>query len=130
MTTVLSLCTADHVLRDRPRLALAERLRRQADGIDPTRVRRPRDRLGRGAPTQDSASLCPLLQRCENAPIVGQGHAPLAPGSADRTHRVACAPRRIASPLLQNLVFGTHRWWRSKVWCTRAAAKKEPRRKR
>jgi zinc-binding alcohol dehydrogenase family protein len=31
-------------------LALAERLRRKADRIDPTRVSRPRDRLGRGAP--------------------------------------------------------------------------------
>jgi len=77
--------------------------------IDPTRVRRPRGRLGRGAPTQDSASLCPLLQRCENAPIVGQGRAILAPGSADRMHHIACAAGRTASPLLQNLVFGTHR---------------------
>jgi hypothetical protein len=64
----------------RPTLALAERLRRKADRIDPTRVRRPRDPLGRGASTPDSARLCPLLQRCENAPIVGQRLALLAPG--------------------------------------------------
>jgi hypothetical protein len=93
----------------RARLAMAGQLRRKAYRIDPTRVRRPRGRLGRGAPTQDSASLCPLLQRCENAPIVGQGRAILAPGSADRMHHIACAAGRTASPLLQNLVFGTHR---------------------
>src|SRR5260370_34564882 len=67
------------------RLALAERLRRKTDRIDPTRVRRPCDRLGRGTPTRDSASLCPLLQRSENAPLVGQRCAILAPGSADRS---------------------------------------------
>jgi hypothetical protein len=75
----------------RSRLALAERLRRKIDRIDPTRVRRPCDRLGRGAPTWDSASPCPLLQRSENAPIVGQRCAILAPGSADWSHHVACA---------------------------------------
>jgi transposase InsO family protein len=49
-----------------------------------------------------------LLQHRENAPIVRQGRALLAPGSADRTHHIACAARRPSSPLLQNLVFGTH----------------------
>jgi hypothetical protein len=87
------------------RLALAERLRRKTDRIDPTRVRRPCDRLGRGASTWDSASLCPLLQRSENAPIVGQRCAILAPGSADWSHHVACAPWRTASPLHARLSF-------------------------
>jgi hypothetical protein len=50
----------------RSRFALAERLRRKTDWIHPTRVPRPCDRPGRGAPTRDSASLCPLLQRFEN----------------------------------------------------------------
>jgi hypothetical protein len=90
---------------DRSRLALAERLRRKTDRIGPTRVRRPCDRLGRGALTQDSASLCRLLQRSENAPIVGQRRTILAPGSADRKHHVTCAPRRTASPLHANLSF-------------------------
>jgi hypothetical protein len=85
--------------------ALAERLRRKTDRIDPTRMRRPCDRLGRGAPTPDSASLCPLLQRSENAPLVGQRCAILAPGSADRKHHVTGAPRRTASPLHASLSF-------------------------
>src|SRR5947209_18098232 len=62
-------------------------------------MRRPCDRLGRGAPTADSASLCPLLQRSENAPLVGQRCAILAPGAADRKHHVTATPRRIASSL-------------------------------
>src|SRR5258706_16034821 len=69
------------------------------------RVRRPCDRLGRGAPPRDSASLCPLLQRSENAPIVGQRRAILAPGSADRKHHVTGAPRRTASPIRASLSF-------------------------
>ena len=64
-----------------------------------------RDRLGRGAPPRDSASLCPLLQRSENAPIVGQRRAILAPGSADRKHHVTGAPRRTASPIRASLSF-------------------------
>jgi hypothetical protein len=98
-------------IRDKPiapRLALAEWLRRKADRVDPTRVCRPRDRVGRGTPTKDFASLCRLLQRCENAPIIGQGRALIAPGLADRMRHVACATGRPSSPLLQNLVFGTH----------------------
>jgi integrase-like protein len=52
-------------------------------------------------------AYAPLLQRCENPPIVRQGRALLAPGSVDRTHHIACAAGRTASLLLQNLVFGT-----------------------
>src|SRR5436305_2118290 len=89
----------------RSRLALAERLRGKTDRIDPTGVRRPCDRLGRGAPTPDSASLCPLLQRSENAPLVGQRCAILAPGAADRKHHVTATARRIASPLHASLSF-------------------------
>src|SRR5262245_30498717 len=91
--------TADWIARQ-----IAVRLGRTASPkdllIDPTRVPRPCDRLGRGAPTRDSASLCPLLQRFENAPIVGQRRAILAPGSADRSHQVACC-----SPVHASLSF-------------------------
>src|SRR6266576_5969972 len=52
---------------------------------------------------------CRLLQRCENAPIVRQGRTLLAPGSADWTLHITYVARRVASPLLQTLVFGTHR---------------------
>src|SRR6266550_9068278 len=89
----------------RSTLALAERLCRKTDRIDPTRVRRPCGCLGRGAPTPDSASLCPVLQRSENAPLVGQRCTTLAPRSADRSHHVACAPRRTASSLPACLSF-------------------------
>src|SRR5262249_24688313 len=89
----------------RSRFALAERLRRKTDWIHPTRVPRPCDRLGRGAPTRDSASLCPLLHRFENAPIVGQRRAILAPGSADRSRQVACCSRWTASPVHASLSF-------------------------
>src|SRR5438876_7623735 len=60
---------------------------------------------GRGSPTPDSASLCPLLQRSENAPLVGQRCAILAPGAADRKHHVTATPRRTASPLHASLSF-------------------------
>src|SRR5439155_13402894 len=35
----------------------------------------------------DSASLCPVLQRSENAPLVGQRCAILAPGAASEASR-------------------------------------------
>jgi hypothetical protein len=89
----------------RSTLALAEQFCRKIDRIDPAGVRRPRDRLGRGAPTPDSASLCPLLQRSENAPLVGQRCAILAPGAAERKHHVTGNPRRAASPLHASLSF-------------------------
>jgi len=94
-------------IRDKP---IAPGLPRQngfaeTDRIDPTRVRRPCDRLGRGAPTPDSASLCPVLQRSENIPLVGQRCAILAPRSAERKHHVTGNPRRAASPLHASLSF-------------------------
>ena len=65
-------------------LALAEWLCRTADRIDPARVRGPFHRLGRGASAPHPASLCSLLQRHQNASVIGQRCAGLAPGSADR----------------------------------------------
>ena len=46
-----------------------------------------------------------LLQHLANAPFIGQGCACLAPGSADRTHPVACHGRRLTSPICSNLSF-------------------------
>jgi hypothetical protein len=52
-------------------LALAEWLCRTADRIDPARVCGPFRRLGRGASAPNPASLCSLLQRHQNAPVIG-----------------------------------------------------------
>jgi hypothetical protein len=52
-----------------------------------------------------SKILCELLQHRENAPLLRQGCACLAPGSAHRTHRIACPRRRHASPIRSNLSF-------------------------
>jgi len=88
-----------------PRLALAERLRRTLDRVDASRAHRSCGRIGRGASAADAAMLCALLQRNQNAPIVGQRCATFSPGSADRTHHVACATRRPSSPVRANLSF-------------------------
>ena len=52
-------------------LALAKWLCRTADRIDPARVRRPFRRLGRGASAPNPASLCSLLQRYQDPPVIG-----------------------------------------------------------
>src|SRR5665811_1044229 len=49
----------------------AEWICRTADRIDPARVHRPFHRLGRGASAPNPASLCSLLQRHQNAPVIG-----------------------------------------------------------
>src|SRR2546427_11725157 len=55
-----------YLIRDRDQVygvavALAERLRRKTDRIDPTRVRRPHGCLGRSALAPDSDEVCRLL---------------------------------------------------------------------
>ena len=70
----------------RASLALAERLCRTTDRIDPARMPRPYRRLGRGSPAPDPASLCRLLQQDPNAPVIGQRCAGLSPSSAGREH--------------------------------------------
>jgi hypothetical protein len=52
-------------------LALAERLCRTPDWINPARMFGPRHCLGRGASASNSAILCPLLQRHQNASVTG-----------------------------------------------------------
>jgi hypothetical protein len=60
---------------------------------------------GRGASAPDPAILCWLLQRHQNAPIIGQRCANLSPCSADREYRVTRDPRRSSSPLHPGLGF-------------------------
>ncbi|EKS41372.1 MULTISPECIES: hypothetical protein [Afipia] len=55
----------------RTSLAMAERLCRTADWIDPARMCGPRHCLGRGASAPNSAILCTLLQRHQNASVIG-----------------------------------------------------------
>src|SRR6266849_5139736 len=63
----------------------------------------PHHYLGRGAFAPDSAIVCLLLQRDQNASVVGQRRADLSPGSAGRKPKNVPHPRRTPSPLLQAL---------------------------
>src|SRR5713226_5083055 len=63
----------------------------------------PHHYLGRGAFAPDSAIVCLLLQRDQNASVVGQRRADLSPGSAGRKPKNVPHPRRTPSPLLQGL---------------------------
>jgi hypothetical protein len=84
---------------------MAELFCREANRIDPPRVHRSRRRIGRATFAPSVKIVCELLQHGENAPLIGQGCASLPPGSADRTHRVACHGRRTASSIRPNLSF-------------------------
>src|SRR6476646_7536136 len=61
-------------IRDKPtaRASPWQWLCRTADRIDPARVSGPFRRLGRGTSAPNPASLCPLLQQHQNAPVIGQ----------------------------------------------------------
>src|SRR5712692_785610 len=63
----------------------------------------PHHYLGRGAFAPDSAIVCLLLQRDQNASVVGQRRTDLSPGSAGRKPKNVPHPRRTPSPLLQSL---------------------------
>src|ERR1019366_7977882 len=89
----------------RASLALAEWLCRTADRVDPARVRGPFRRLGRGTSAPDPASLCWLLQRHQNAPVIGQRCAGLSLRSADWNHKFTPDPWRASSPLCPDLGF-------------------------
>ncbi len=78
---------------------------READRVDPSRMRRPCHRIGRTAFAPSPKILRELLQHLENAPLIGQGCATLAPRPAGRTYRVACHGRRATSPICSNLSF-------------------------
>src|SRR5262245_53516748 len=68
-------------------------------------MRRPCHRIERAAFAPSPKILCELLQHRENPPLIGQRCADLAPGSADRSHRVACPDRGASSPVRPNLTF-------------------------
>src|SRR5262245_39963677 len=68
-------------------------------------MRRPCHRIERAAFAASPKILCELLQHRENPPLIGQRCADLAPGSADRSHRVACPGRGASSPVRPNLTF-------------------------
>jgi hypothetical protein len=87
------------------RLTVAELLCLEANRVHPSRMRRPCRRIGRTAFAPSPKILCELLQYRDNAPLIGQGCASLAPRPAGRTHRVACLGRRSASPIRPNLSF-------------------------
>ena len=84
----------------------AERPRRRAN---PARVCGSYRRLGRGAFALDLASLCPLLQQHQNAPVIAQRCAGLSSHSTDWQHQVTSDARWASSPLHSDLSFGTHR---------------------
>jgi hypothetical protein len=88
-----------------PRLAVAELICREADRIDPSRMRRPCHCIWRAAFAPSPKILRELLQQRANTPFIGQRFAGLAPGSADRAHRVACPGRGTSSPVRPNLAF-------------------------
>jgi hypothetical protein len=85
-----------------------ERLCRTVDRINPARVCGSYRGLGRGAFASDLASLCPLLQRHQNAPVTGQRRTGPSPHSADRRHRVIPDPRLTSSPLRPGVKFSVH----------------------
>jgi hypothetical protein len=92
-------------IRDKPIAPAAPWQNGFADRLDPARVLGPFYRLGRGASAPDLVSLCWLLQRSQNAPVVGQRCASLSPDSADRKHQIALNPWRPSSPLCPGLGF-------------------------
>src|SRR5208283_4069921 len=85
--------------------------------IDPSRVRRPCHRLGRGSSASDSSILRALLQRDPHAAVVGQGRADLSRGSTKRRHQITGDPRWTPSSLRQDLVFDTHSALAFRAWC-------------
>jgi hypothetical protein len=86
-------------------LALAEWFCRTANRVDPAQVCGSFHRLGRSASASDSACLCPLLQRHQNASVIEQRCAGLSPGSANRNHKFTPDPWRASSPLCPGLGF-------------------------
>jgi hypothetical protein len=86
-------------------VALAERLCRTADRIDPARVPRSPRRPGRGSATSDSAKLRRLLQQDQDAPVAGQRCTLLPFGSPRREHCVTRYSRRASPTLCSGLGF-------------------------
>ena len=60
-------------------------------------------------PATDPCEILHLLQRMASSCFARKGCAGQPPGRALRGHRRPCDPRRIASPIRTNLVFGSDR---------------------
>jgi len=70
----------------------------------------PHHCLGRGASAPNTAIVRTLLQRHQNASIIGQRCAGHSPNSANRKHQITRHPRRTSPPLRPSLSFWyTHR---------------------
>jgi hypothetical protein len=78
---------------------------RTADRIDPPRVLGSYLGFWRGPSTPNLAILHELLQRHQNASIIGQRCAGLSPGTADWKHQIVSHPRRTPPPLCPRLSF-------------------------
>ena len=100
---------------DRTSIAVAERFCRTVDRINPARVCGSYRRPGRGAFALDLASLCPLLQQHQNAPVTGQRCAGLSSHSTDREHHVTSDPRWASSPLRSDLGFRYTQGWKAET---------------
>jgi hypothetical protein len=86
-------------------LALAEWFCRTADRVDPARMCGSFNRLRRGTSAADSASLRWLLQRHQNASVIEQRYAGLAPRSAGLIYQFTRDPWRTSSPLCAGFRF-------------------------
>src|SRR6266850_4966797 len=89
----------------RTSLALAERLCRTADRIDPARVLGPRHCPGRGSFAPNSEILRRLLQQRQNASVFAQGRAGFSLGSVNRCDQFTRHPGRTSPPLRPRLSF-------------------------
>src|SRR6478752_92852 len=65
----------------------------------------PHHCLGRGASAPNTEIVRALLQRHQNASIIGQRCAGHSPNSANRKHQITRHPRRTSPPLRPSLSF-------------------------
>ena len=94
---------------DRAPLTMAERFRRAADWVHPSRMPGPDHCLRRGASAPDSARLRELLQQSSDAPVTQQRRAGASSDLAPWRPKVTSCSRWTTSPIRPNLVFGTDR---------------------
>ena len=94
---------------DHARVAMAEWVRGETNRHDPTGVRRPPDRAGRISPSPDPLRVRRILYWRAD-PSRSKPGCPSPSGcSVHRRYRIKPRSRRPPSPILLNLVFGTHR---------------------
>jgi AFG1-like ATPase len=85
-----------------------EWLCRTADRADPPRVFGPYRRFWRGPSTPDPAILHALLQRHQNASVIGQRCAGLSSGSADRKHQNRSPSSADSNTTMSGFKFSVH----------------------